>query len=163
MKEINIKKYIIEDYDENIDFISKYIDLNCKNDKFFYKFIKICMKFKIYLYYLEEGEYKLRTNKSLMRLINIKKSEITQELGKMILKLYNFDKYLEQTSDNFSDIYDTKNKIDRLYNDYSKNYKYLVGLLKILDDKITDEILKNYTTKEFSLNTKNNIIDEYCN
>ena len=51
----------------------------------------------------------------------------------MILKLHNFDKYLEtSTSDNFSDIYDTKNRIDLLYKEFDKNYRYLDELIKML-------------------------------
>ena len=93
----------------------------------------------------------------------MKKSEFTAELGKMILKLHNFDKYLESTSDNFSDIYDTKNKIDQLYNEYNRNYRYLDELSKMLLNDFTDDILEKYINEEFSLSLKNNIIDEYSN
>ena len=161
MKEINLKKYLFEEYDDtpvSIDFI----EINIKNDRTFYKFIKICMKYKIYLYHKINDTYILRSTKSLIRLINMKKTEITAELGKMIMKLHNFDKYLEQTSDNFSDIYDTKNKIDQLYNEYCRNYKYLDDLVKLLRDRFTDEIIHNFTTKEFNY-SKNNIIEEYSN
>jgi hypothetical protein len=41
MKEINIKKYLFEDYDHNLNIDTNYIELNCKTDKTFYKFIKI--------------------------------------------------------------------------------------------------------------------------
>jgi hypothetical protein len=161
MKEINLKKYLFEEYDDTPISIN-FIEINIKNDRTFYKFIKICMKYKIYLYHKVDNSYVLRSTKSLIRLINMKKTEITAELGKMIMKLHNFDKYLEQTSDNFSDIYDTKNKIDQLYNEYSRNYKYLDDLVKLLRDRFTDEILQNFTTKEFNY-SKNNIIEEYSN
>lgn len=172
MKEINIRKYLFEDYDNaNINLINisnisiKYIQLNSKNDKLFNKFLKICMKYKIFLFYKLDNVYTLRSCKDLIRLINRKKSEITAELGKMILKLHNFDKYLESTSDNFSDIYDTKNKIDQLYNEYNHNYRYLDELNKIIVNNLTDEILHSYTSSEFELNknTKNIIIEEYSN
>lgn len=173
MKEINIRKYLFEDYDNaNINLINisnisiKYIQINSKNDKLFNKFLKICMKYKIFLFYKLETVYTLRSCKDLIRLINRKKSEITAELGKMILKLHNFDKYLESTSDNFSDIYDTKNKIDQLYNEYNHNYRYLDELNKIIVNNLTDEILHSYTSSEFELqnkNTKNIIIEEYSN
>jgi hypothetical protein len=173
MKEINIRKYLFEDYDNaNINLINisnisiKYIQINSKNDKLFNKFLKICMKYKIFLFYKLDTVYTLRSCKDLIRLINRKKSEITAELGKMILKLHNFDKYLESTSDNFSDIYDTKNKIDQLYNEYNHNYRYLDELNKIIVNNLTDEILHAYTSSEFELqnkNTKNIIIEEYSN
>jgi len=170
MKEINIKKYLYEDYDNSnthiINISIKYIQLNSKHDKLFNKFLKICMKYKIFLFYKIDTAYTLRSCKDLIRLINKKKSEITSELGKMILKLHNFDKYLESTSDNFSDIYDTKNKIDQLYNEYNHNYRYLEELHKIIVNNLTDEILHSYTTSEFQLqnkNTKNTIIEEYSN
>ena len=161
MKEINLKKYLFEEYDDTPVSIN-FIEINIKNDRTFYKFIKICMKYKIYLYHKVNNSYVLRSTKSIIRLINMKKTEITAELGKMIMKLHNFDKYLEQTSDNFSDIYDTKNKIDQLYNEYCRNYKYLDDLVKLLRDRFTDEILQNFTTKEFNY-SKNNIIEEYSN
>lgn len=161
MKEINLKKYLFEEYDDTPVSIN-FIEINIKNDRTFYKFIKICMKYKIYLYHKVNNSYVLRSTKSLIRLINMKKTEITAELGQMIMKLHNFDKYLEQTSDNFSDIYDTKNKIDQLYNEYCRNYKYLDDLVKLLRDRFTDEILQNFTTKEFNY-SKNNIIEEYSN
>jgi hypothetical protein len=168
MKEINIRKYLFEDYDNSstnpINVSIKYIQINSKNDKIFNKFLKICMKYKIFLFYKLENLYKLRTCKDLIRLINRKKSEITAELGKMIIKLHNFDKYLESTSDNFSDIYDTKNKIDQLYNEYNHNYRYLDELNKIIVNNLTDDILHSYTTSEFIIkNNKNNIIEEYSN
>ena len=171
MKEINIRKYLFEDYDNtNINIINisnisiKYIQLNSKNDKLFNKFLKICMKYKIFLFYKLDTVYTLRSCKDLIRLINRKKSEITAELGKMILKLHNFDKYLESTSDNFSDIYDTKNKIDQLYNEYNHNYRYLDELNKIIVNNLSDEILLSYTTSEFEIkNNKNIIIEEYSN
>jgi hypothetical protein len=173
MKEINIRKYLFEDYDNtNINLINisnisiKYIQINSKNDKLFNKFLKICMKYKIFLFYKLDTVYTLRSCKDLIRLINRKKSEITAELGKMILKLHNFDKYLESTSDNFSDIYDTKNKIDQLYNEYNHNYRYLDELNKIIVNNLTDEILHAYTSSEFELQNKNNkniIIEEYSN
>ena len=173
MKEINIRKYLFEDYDNNINNISsiintsvKYIQTNSKNDKLFNKFLKICMKYKIFLFCKNNSIYILRSCKDLIRLINRKKSEITAELGKMILKLHNFDKYLESTSDNFSDIYDTKNKIDQLYNEYNHNYRYLDELNKIISNNFSDEILHSYTTSEFELhnkNTKHTIIEEFSN
>ena len=164
MKEINIKKYLFEDYDPVLSISTEFIELNCKSDKTFYKFIKICMKYKIYLFQKVDGEYFLRNNKSLIRLVTLKKSELNRELGNMILKLVNFDKYLEtSTSDNFSDIYDTKNKIDQLYIEYNNNYKYLDQLIHFINDKYTDEILQNYVTKEFSIPNKSNIIESYSN
>jgi hypothetical protein len=164
MKDIN--KYIFEDYNDSDEIASEYIQENIKNDRQFNKFIKICMKYKIYLFYKIGEKYELRTNKQLIYLINKKKSELTLEFGKMILKLHNFDKYLEtSTSDNFSEIYDTKNKIDQLYEEYNKNYRYLDQLIKMLNDIFTDDILLNYVTKEYTLQNKNNgnIIDEYSN
>lgn len=173
MKEINIRKYLFEDYDNNLNNISsiintsvKYIQINSKNDKLFNKFLKICMKYKIFLFSKNNSIYILRSCKDLIRLINRKKSEITAELGKMILKLHNFDKYLESTSDNFSDIYDTKNKIDQLYNEYNHNYRYLDELNKIIVNNFSDEILHSYTTSEFeqhNKNTKHTIIEEFSN
>jgi hypothetical protein len=167
-KDINIKKYLFENLTEDDDISIEFIERNCKNDKTFYKFIKICMKYKIYLFHKINDSYSLRNTKSLIRLITIKKSEITLELGKMILKLHNFDKYLEtSTSDNFSDVYDTKNKIDQLYAEYNRNYRYLDELIKLLTDRFSDEILINFISKEFSLanniNNINNIIEEYSN
>jgi hypothetical protein len=169
MKEINIRKYLFEDYDNisvniNSNISVKFIQINSKNDKLFNKFLKICMKYKIFLFYKQENLYKLRSCKDLIRLINRKKSEITSDLGKMIIKLHNFDKYLESTSDNFSDIYDTKNKIDQLYNEYNHNYRYLDELNKIIVNNLSDEILLSYTTSEFEIkNNKNIIIEEYSN
>jgi hypothetical protein len=175
MKEINIRKYLFEDYDNSnssniltntINISIKYIQLNSKQDKLFSKFLKICMKYKIFLYAKHDNIYILRSCKDLIRLINRKKSEITSDLGKMIIKLHNFDKYLESTSDNFSDIYDTKNKIDQLYNEYNHNYRYLDELNKIIVNNLNDEILNSYTTSEFELQNKNNkntIIEEYSN
>jgi hypothetical protein len=163
MKDIN--KYIFEDYNDSDELASEYIQENIKTDKSFNKFIKICMKYKIYLFHKIGDKYHLRTNKQLIHLINKKKSEITLEFGKMILKLHNFDKYLEtSTSDNFSEIYDTKNKIDQLYNEYNKNYRYLDQLIKLLNEIYTDDILLNYVSSEYSMpNRINNIIDEYSN
>ena len=137
-----------------------------KNDKSFNKFIKICMKYKIYLFHIidDEKEYKLRKNKELIWLINKKKSSIISEFGKIILRLHNFDKFLEtSTSENFSDVYDTKNKIDKLYIDFNKNYRYLDLLIKLLNDQFTDDILLKYITKEVTILHKNNIIDEFSN
>jgi len=158
----DIKKYLYEDYD-NSNISIKYIEFNCKHDRNFNKFIKICMKYKIFLFHKLNDVFILRTNKYLIRQVNMKKSEFTAELGKMILKLHNFDKYLESTSDNFSDIYDTKNKIDQLYNEYNRNYRYLDELSKMLLNDFTDDILEKYINEEFSLSLKNNIIDEYSN
>jgi len=168
MKEINIRKYLFEDYDNNINqnVSIKFIQINSKNDKLFNKFLKICMKYKIFLFSKLDSVYTLRSCKDLIRLINRKKSEITAELGKMILKLHNFDKYLESTSDNFSDIYDTKNKIDQLYNEYNHNYRYLDELNKIIVNNFSDDILHSYTSSEFELhhkNNKNTIIEEFSN
>ena len=83
----------------------------------------------------------------------------------MILKLHSFDKYLETSiSDNFSDIYDTKTKIDQMYEDYSKSYRYLDELIKMLNNSFNDDILVNYVTKEFSqIQDNKNIIEEYSN
>ena len=171
MKEINIRKYLFEDYDNtNINLINisnisiKYIQINSKNDKLFNKFLKICMKYKIFLFSKNNSIYILRSCKDLIRLINRKKSEITAELGKMILKLHNFDKYLEtSTSDNFSDIYDTKQKIDRLYSEFNKNYLHLDQLIKMINETFVDDILEKYVTIEYQLPYKNNIIEEYSN
>jgi hypothetical protein len=126
------------------------------------------MKYKIYLFHKVDNKFELRSNKNLMILINKKKSEITNELGKMILKLHNFDKYLEtSTSDNFSEIYDTKNKIDLLYKDFDKNYRYLDELIKMLKDKLNDDVLYNLVNSEnespLYINTNNNIIEEFSN
>jgi len=159
----DIKKYLYEDYD-NSNISIKFIEFNCKHDRHFNKFIKICMKYKIFLFHKLNDVFILRTNKYLIRQVNMKKSEFTAELGKMILKLHNFDKYLESTSDNFSDIYDTKNKIDQLYNEYNHNYRYLDELNKIIVNNLSDEILHSYTTSEFEIkNNKNIIIEEYSN
>ena len=164
MNKINIKKYLFESYNDDIDIDTKYLELNMKTDKTFYKFIKICMKYKIYLFQKVNNEYFLRNTKSLIRLITFKKSELTQELGKMILKLHSFDKYLEtSTSDNFSDIYDTKQKIDRLYSEFNKNYLHLDQLIKMINETFVDDILEKYVTIEFQLPYKNNIIEEYSN
>ena len=83
MKDLN--KYLYEDYKESDETNIDYIIKNIKNDKYFNKFIKICMKYKIYLFHKVDDKYQLRSNKNLMILINKKKSEITNELGKMIL------------------------------------------------------------------------------
>jgi hypothetical protein len=164
MKEINIKKYLFENYNDDVNISTEFLELNMKNDKFFYKFIKICMKYKIYLFQKVNDEYFLRNTKSLIRLVTFKKSELTQELGKMILKLHSFDKYLEtSTSDNFSDIYDTKNKIDQLYNEFNKNYLYLDQLIKMINEIFVDSVLEKYVTEDYHLPYKNNIIAEYSN
>jgi hypothetical protein len=180
----DLHKYLYEDYicpqernrqgdldnkqsdDTNIDYIQK----NIKNDKYFNKFIKICMKYKIYLFHKVDDKYQLRSNKNLIILINRKKSEITNELGKMILKLHNFDKYLEtSTSDNFSDIYDTKNRIDILYKEFDKNYRYLDELIKMLKDKLNDVVLHSLVSSENesplnnNQNNNNIIIEEFSN
>lgn len=167
MKDLN--KYLYEDYKESDETNIDYIIKNIKNDKYFNKFIKICMKYKIYLFHKIDDNYQLRSNKNLMILINKKKSEITNELGKMILKLHNFDKYLEtSTSDNFSDIYDTKNRIDKLYKEFDKNYRYLDELIKMLKDKLSDDVLYNLVSSEnesplYQNNNNNNIIEEFSN
>jgi len=49
MNKINIKKYLFENYNDDTDIDTKYLELNMKHDKTFYKFVKICMKYKIYL------------------------------------------------------------------------------------------------------------------
>jgi hypothetical protein len=164
MKEINIKKYLFENYNDDIDINTEFLELNMKNDKTFYKFIKICMKYKIYLFQRVNNEYFLRNTKSLIRLITLKKSELTYDLGKMILKLHNFDKYLEtSTTDNFSDIYDTKQKIDQLYTEFNKNHVHLDQLIKMLNDTFIDDALEKYVKEEYQLPNKNNIIEEYHN
>lgn len=122
------------------------------------------MKYKIYLFHKTDDEYKIRKNKELICLINKKKSTIIAEFGKIILRLHNFDKFLEtSTSENFSDVYDTKNKIDKLYIDFNKNYRYLDLLIKLLNDQFTDDILLKYIIKEVTIIQKNNIIDEFSN
>ena len=164
MKEINIKKYLFENYNDDIDINIEFLELNMKNDKTFYKFIKICMKYKIYLFQRLNNEYFLRNTKSLIRLITLKKSELTYDLGKMILKLHNFDKYLEtSTTDNFSDIYDTKQKIDQLYTEFNKNHVHLDQLIKMLNDTFIDDALEKYVKEEYQLPNKSNIIEEYHN
>jgi hypothetical protein len=164
MKEINIKKYLFENYNDDIDINTEFLELNMKNDKTFYKFIKICMKYKIYLFQRLNNEYFLRNTKSLIRLITLKKSELTHDLGKMILKLHNFDKYLEtSTTDNFSDIYDTKQKIDQLYTEFNKNHVHLDQLIKMLNDTFIDDALEKYVKEEYQLPNKSNIIEEYHN
>jgi hypothetical protein len=164
MKEINIKKYLFENYNDDIDINTEFLELNMKNDKTFYKFIKICMKYKIYLFQRVNNEYFLRNTKSLIRLITLKKSELTHDLGTMILKLHNFDKYLEtSTTDNFSDIYDTKQKIDQLYTEFNKNHVHLDQLIKMLNDTFIDDALEKYVKEEYQLPNKNNIIEEYHN
>jgi predicted DNA-binding ArsR family transcriptional regulator len=81
--------------------------------------------------------------------------------------LHSFDKYLETSiSDNLSDIYDTKTKIDQLYGDYCKNYRYLDELIKMINTTFNDEILGNYISKEYIQNNNQenkNIIEEYSN
>jgi hypothetical protein len=97
-------------------------------------------------------------------LITLKKSELTHDLGTMILKLHNFDKYLEtSTTDNFSDIYDTKQKIDQLYTEFNKNHVHLDQLIKMLNDTFIDDALEKYVKEEYQLPNKNNIIEEYHN
>ena len=165
MKDLN--KYLYEDYKETDDTNINFIIKNTKNDKYFNKFIKICMKYKIYLFQKISNKYELKSNKNIVILINKKKSEITNEFGKMILKLHNFDKYLEtSTSDNFSEIYDTKNKIDNLYKEFDKNYRYLDQLIKMLKDKLSDDILHNLVSSEYNIPShinNNNIIEEFSN
>ena len=113
---------------------------------------------------IDDHEYKIRKNKELILLINKKKSAIISEFGKIILRLHNFDKFLEiSTSENFSDVYDTKNKIDQLYSEFNKNYRYLDLLIKLLNNQFTDDILLKYITKEVTILHKNNIIDEFSN
>jgi len=165
MKDLN--KYLYEDYKETDDTNINFIIKNTKNDRYFNKFIKICMKYKIYLFQKISNKYELKSNKNIVILINKKKSEITNEFGKMILKLHNFDKYLEtSTSDNFSEIYDTKNKIDNLYKEFDKNYRYLDQLIKMLKDKLSDDILHNLVSSEYNIPShinNNNIIEEFSN
>jgi hypothetical protein len=166
MSELNINKYLYENYDDSEQPYSYFIQKNMKNDKSFNKFIKICMKYKIYLFHKinDDNEYKIRKNKELIWLINKKKSTIIAEFGKIILRLHNFDKFLEtSTSENFSDVYDTKNKIDQLYIDFNKNYRYLDLLIKLLNDQFTDDILLKYITKEVTILHINNVIDEFSN
>jgi hypothetical protein len=163
MKDLN--KYLFEDYNDSDEISSTFILRNIKHDRLFNKFIKICMKYKIYLFQKSDSKYELRSCKTLIKLINYKKAELTKGLGEMILKLHSFDKYLETSiSDNFSDIYDTKTKIDQMYQDYSKNYRYLDELIKMLNTSFNDETLVNYVTKEFSqIQDNKNIIEEYSN
>jgi len=163
MKDLN--KYLFEDYNDSDEISSTFILRNIKHDRLFNKFIKICMKYKIYLFQKSDSKYELRSCKALIKLINYKKAELTKGLGEMILKLHSFDKYLETSiSDNFSDIYDTKTKIDQMYQDYSKNYRYLDELIKMLNTSFNDETLVNYVTKEFSqIQDNKNIIEEYSN
>ena len=168
MKDLN--KYIFEDYNDSDEISSTFILKNIKHDKLFNKFIKICMKYKIYLFQKKQDDtYELRNGKNLVKLINRRKAEITKGLGEMILKLHSFDKYLETSiSDNFSDIYDTKAKIDQIYADYCKNYRYLDELIKMLDTKFSDDILLEYISKEYTQaqiqdNKNKNIIEEYSN
>jgi hypothetical protein len=168
MKDLN--KYIFEDYNDSDELSSTFILKNIKHDKLFNKFIKICMKYKIYLFQKnQDSTYELRTGKNLIKLINRRKAEITKGLGDMILKLHSFDKYLETSiTDNFSDIYDTKAKIDQIYVDYCKNYRYLDELIKMLNTKFSDDILIGYISKEYTQgqiqdNKNKNIIEEYSN
>jgi hypothetical protein len=164
MKDLN--KYLFEDYNDSDELSSTFILKNIKHDRLFNKFIKICMKYKIYLFQKkQDNKYELRSCKSLIKLINYKKAELTKGLGEMILKLHSFDKYLETSiSDNFSDIYDTKTKIDQMYEDYSKSFRYLDELIKMLNTSFNDDILENYVTKEFSqIQDNKNIIEEYSN
>jgi len=166
MKDFN--KYIFEDYNDSDEISSTFILQNIKHDKLFNKFIKICMKYKIYLFQKkQDNTYELKTSKSLIKSINFKKAEITKNLGDMIIKLHSFDKYLETSiSDNLSDIYDTKTKIDQLYGDYCKNYRYLDELIKMINNTFNDEILGNYISKEYIQNNNQenkNIIEEYSN
>jgi hypothetical protein len=166
MKDFN--KYIFEDYNDSDEISSTFILQNIKHDKIFNKFIKICMKYKIYLFQKkQDNTYELKSSKNLIKSINLKKAEITKSLGEMILKLHSFDKYLETSiSDNLSDIYDTKTKIDQLYGDYCKNYRYLDELIKMINNTFNDEILGNYISKEYIQNNNQenkNIIEEYSN
>lgn len=166
MKDLN--KYLYEDYKETDDTNINFILKNTKTDRYFNKFIKICMKYKIYLFHKISNKYELKSNKNIVILINKKKSEITNEFGKMILKLHNFDKYLEtSTSDNFSEIYDTKNKIDNLYKEFDKNYRYLDQLIKMLKDKLSDDVLHKLVSSDYNIpsniNNNNNIIEEFSN
>jgi len=166
MKDLN--KYIFENYNDSDEISATFILKNIKHDRLFNKFIKICMKYKIYLFQKKlDNLYELIFGKDLIKLINFKKAEITKGLGEMILKLHSFDKYLETSiSDNFSDIYDTKTKIDQIYSDYCKNWRYLDELIKMLTTTFSDEILSNYISKEYTFvqNQDNkNIIEEYSN
>ena len=79
MSELNINKYLYENYDDSEQPYSYFIQKNMKNDKSFNKFIKICMKYKIYLFHKTDDEYKIRKNKELICLINKKKSTIIAE------------------------------------------------------------------------------------
>jgi hypothetical protein len=164
MKDLN--KYIFEDYNDSDEISSSFILKNIKHDRHFNKFIKICMKYKIYLFQKkQDNTYELRSSKNLIKLINLRKAELTKGLGDMILKLHSFDKYLETSvTDNFSDIYDMKTKIDQLYTDYCKNYRYLDELIKMLNTFFNDEALSNYMSKEYTQNQDNKtIIEEYSN
>lgn len=165
MKDLN--KYLFEEYTDTEIIENNFIKQNIKNNKKFNKFIKICMKYKIYLFHKVNDKYELRSNKSLCFLINKKKSEIIAELGKMILKLHNFDKYLEtSTSDNFTDVYDTKNRIDILYKEFDKNYRYLEELVKMLNNDLKEDVLLNYIFKENhekDNKLNNNVIEEFSN
>ena len=58
MSELNINKYLYENYDDSEQPYSYFIQKNMKNDKSFNKFIKICMKYKIYLFHKIDDEYK---------------------------------------------------------------------------------------------------------
>ena len=165
MKDLN--KYLFEEYTDTEIIENNFIKQNIKNNKKFNKFIKICMKYKIYLFHKVDEKYELRANKSLCFLINKKKSEFIAELGKMILKLHNFDKYLEtSTSDNFTDVYDTKNRIDILYKEFDKNYRYLEELVKMLNNDLKEDVLRNYIFKENhekDNKLNNNVIEEFSN
>jgi hypothetical protein len=51
-----------------------------------------------------------------------------------------------------------------MYEDYSKSFRYLDELIKMLNTSFNDDILENYVTKEFSqIQDNKNIIEEYSN
>jgi capsid portal protein len=68
MKDFN--KYIFEDYNDSDEISSTFILKNIKHDKLFNKFIKICMKYKIYLFQKKQDDtYELRNGKNLIKIL----------------------------------------------------------------------------------------------
>lgn len=149
-----------------------YIKENIKHHLTFKKFIKICIDFKIKLFDLMDDRYVVRSKEKLIKSCYQKRSDIIETLAKSINNYNQLEKVvisrkvkilLNQDVDKKSEsspeeTFDIKAGIDKLYNEFKKDSKVLDGLLDMVVNTFSPDMIQSFYTKKISVSK---YIEEY--
>jgi len=169
----NLDKQLLLLFEEsNNSPILTYIKENIKHHLTFKKFIKICIDFKIKLFDIMDDRYVVRSKEKLIKSCYQKRSDIIETLAKSINNYNQLEKVvisrkvkilLNQDVDKKSEsspeeTFDIKAGIDKLYNEFKKDSKVLDGLLDMVVNTFSPDMIQSFYTKKISVSK---YIEEY--